>query len=256
MTESTRNGMSGPTTSRMSKAPKDAIDDVIAGCVSQAKEQGACIARNAILAAGLPDDLTGVTVNRFCGSGLQAINFGAMGVLSGHQGLVLAGGVESMSRVPMGSDEAGIDGHNLHLRRKVFQVPQGISADLIATIEGFTRADVDAFALESQRRAEVAQKENRFARSIFGVTDPETGKVLLEVDEHARHGTTIEALTKLDPAFGQMGAMPVGPAGETFDELARRRYPDVAAITHVHTAGNSSGIVDGACAVLLASDAA
>ena len=238
------------------KAPKDAIDDVIAGCVSQAKEQGACIARNAILAAGLPDDLTGVTVNRFCGSGLQAINFGAMGVLSGHQGLVLAGGVESMSRVPMGSDEAGIDGHNLHLRRKVFQVPQGISADLIATIEGFTRADVDAFALESQRRAEVAQKENRFARSIFGVTDPETGKVLLEVDEHARHGTTIEALTKLDPAFGQMGARPVGPAGETFDELARRRYPDVAAITHVHTAGNSSGIVDGACAVLLASDAA
>ncbi len=236
------------------KVDKSAIEDVVAGCVSQAKEQGACIVRNAILAAGLPDDLTGVTINRFCGSGLQAINFGAMGVASGHQGLVLAGGVESMSRVPMGSDEAGIDGHNAHLRKKVFQVPQGISADLIATIEGFTRADVDAFALESQRRAEIAQKENRFARSIFGVTDPDTGKVLLEIDEHARHGTTIEALTKLDPAFAQMGAMPVGPNGETFDELARRRYPEVLAITHVHTAGNSSGIVDGACAVLLASD--
>ena len=236
------------------KVDANQIDDVIAGCVSQAKEQGACIARNAVLAAGLPDEMTGVTVNRFCGSGLQALNFGAMGVASGHQSFVLAGGVESMSRVPMGSDEAGIDGHNMVLRKKVFQVPQGISADLIATIEGFSRADVDAFALESQRKAEVAQKENRFAKSIFVVKDPETGKPLLEIDEHARHGTTIEALTKLDPAFIGMGAAAVGPNGETLDQIAMKRYPDVKAIQHVHTAGNSSGIVDGACALLLASD--
>jgi len=141
----------------------------------------------------------------------------------------------------------------------VFQVPQGISADLIATIEGFSRGDVDAFALESQRRAEIAQKENRFAKSIFAVLDPETGKPLLDIDEHARHGTTIEALTKLDPAFLGLGAAAVGPNGETLDQIAMKRYPDVLAskggrIQHVHTAGNSSGIVDGACALLLASD--
>jgi acetyl-CoA C-acetyltransferase len=233
-----------------------AVDDVVVGCVSQAGEQGACIARNAILAAGLPDDVTGVTVNRFCGSGLQAVNFGAMGVASGHQRLVLAGGVESMSRVPMGSDGAGMDGNNPHLRKKLVQVPQGISADLIATLEGFSRADVDAFALESQRRAEAAQKDGRFSRALFAVKDPETGKVALEADEYPRHGTTIDALAKLEPAFVGMGAAPVGPNGETLDELARKRYPNVAAITHVHTAGNSSGIVDGACAVLLASDEA
>jgi len=236
------------------KVDANEIDDVIAGCVSQAKEQGACIARNSVLAAALPDTMTGVTVNRFCGSGLQALNFGAMGVASGHQSFVLAGGVESMSRVPMGSDEAGIDGNNLHLRKRVFQVPQGISADLIATIEGFSRADVDAFALESQRRAEIAQKENRFAKAIFVVKDPETGKPLLDFDEHARHGTTIEALAKLEGAFVGLGAAAVGPNGETLDQIAMKRYPDVKKIEHVHTAGNSSGIVDGACALLLASD--
>jgi len=231
-------------------------EDVVVGCVSQAGEQGACIARNAILAAGLPEDLTGVTVNRFCGSGLQAVSFGAMGVGSGHQDLVVAGGVESMSRVPMGSDGGGIDGNNLELRKKVFQVPQGISADLIATRGGFTRADLDAFALVSQERAEIAQKEGRFARSLVPVRDPATGSVLLEVDEYPRHGATLASLGKLEPAFAGMGAAPVGPAGETFDQLALRRYADVPAIQHVHTAGNSSGIVDGACAVLLASDAA
>ena len=236
------------------KVDANEIDDVIAGCVSQAKEQGACIARNSVLAAALPDTMTGVTVNRFCGSGLQALNFGAMGVASGHQSFVLAGGVESMSRVPMGSDEAGIDGNNLHLRKRVFQVPQGISADLIATIEGFSRADVDAFALESQRRAEIAQKENRFAKAIFVVRDPETGKPLLDFDEHARHGTTIEALAKLEGAFVGLGAAAVGANGETLDQIAMKRYPDVKKIEHVHTAGNSSGIVDGACALLLASD--
>jgi acetyl-CoA C-acetyltransferase len=136
----------------------------------------------------------------------------------------------------------------------VFQVPQGISADLIATLEGFSRADVDGFALESQRRAEVAQKENRFAKAIFGAKDPETGKVLLEIDEHARHGTTLDALAKLEPAFVGLGAAAVGPNGETLDQIAMKRYPQVKAIQHVHTAGNSSGIVDGACALLLASD--
>ncbi len=235
------------------KVPASAIEDVVMGCVSQAKEQGACIARNAVLAAGLPDDLTGTTINRFCGSGLQAVNFAAMGVASGHQGLVIAGGVESMSRVPMGSDEGGIDGNNLHLRKKLFQVPQGISADLIATREGFTRAELDQFALASQHKTEAAQKAGRFARSLFPVKDPETGAVLLETDEFPRHGATIEALAKLEPSFVGMGAAAVGPNGETLDQLALKRYADVGAINHVHTAGNSSGIVDGAAALLLAS---
>ncbi|UJR85206.1 acetyl-CoA C-acetyltransferase [Sandaracinus amylolyticus] len=238
------------------KVDPTAIEDVVAGTVSQAKEQGACIARNAVLAAGLPDDVTGVSLNRFCGSGLQAVNFAAMGVASGHQGLVIAGGVESMSRVPMGSDEGGIDGNNPHLRKKVFQVPQGISGDLIATIEGFSREELDRFALASQQKAEVAQKEGRFARALVPVKDPETGKVLLEHDEMPRHGTTYEALAKLEGSFVGMGAAPVGPNGETLDQIALARYPHVNAIQHVHTAGNSSGIVDGACAVLLASDEA
>lgn len=236
------------------KIDRNAIEDVVIGCVSQAKEQGACVARNAVLAAGLPDDITGVSLNRFCGSGLQAANFAAMGVASGHQGLVIAGGVESMSRVPMGSDEAGIDGNNPHLRDKVFQVPQGISADLIATMEGFSRDELDAFALESQRRAEVAQKEGYFKNALFAVKDPSTGAIALEADEYPRHGATLEALAKLGPAFEQMGAMAVGPKGETLDQLALLRYPEVLKIEHVHTAGNSSGIVDGAAALLFASD--
>ncbi|HJL04834.1 MAG TPA: acetyl-CoA C-acetyltransferase [Polyangiaceae bacterium LLY-WYZ-15_(1-7)] len=231
------------------------VDDVVVGCVTQAKEQGACIARNSILAAGWPDDVTGVTLNRFCGSGLQAVNFAAMGVLSGQQDLVVGGGVESMSRVPMGADEAGIDGHNLHLRKRVAQVPQGISADLIATREGFTRADVDAFAAESQKRAAAAIEGGWFDGALFPVKDPASGEVVLEKDEHPRPGTTVESLGELKPAFVKMGAMPVGPNGETLDQIALARYPDVKAIEHVHTAGNSSGIVDGAAAVLLASEA-
>src|SRR5687767_11537050 len=130
---------------------KKDVEDVVIGCVTQAGEQGACIARNAILAADWPETVTGVTLNRFCGSGLQGVNFAAMGVMSGQQQLTLGGGVESMSRVPMGSDGAGIDGNNMLLRKKVFQVPQGISADLIATLEGFSRTDVDQFALRSQQ---------------------------------------------------------------------------------------------------------
>lgn len=232
------------------------VDDVVVGCVSQAQEQGACIARNAILAANWPETVSGVTLNRFCGSGLQALNFAAMGVMSGQQDLVVGGGVESMSRVPMGADGGGIDGNNLHLRKRVFQVPQGISADLIATIEGFTRADMDAFALESQKKAAIAIEENRFSKSLFSVKHPETGAVLLEKDEYPRPDTTAAGLAELKASFVQMGAMPVGPKGETLDQIALVRYPNVKAIEHVHTAGNSSGIVDGAAAVLLASERA
>ena len=230
------------------------VDDVIAGCVSQVNEQGANITRNAVLAAGWPLEVTGTTVNRFCGSGLQAINFAAMGVMSGTQGLVVGGGVESMSRLGLGADGAGQDGANLHLRGKHFQVPQGISADLIATLEGFSREDVDAWALESQRRAARAWQACYFGRSLFPVKDPETGAVLLEKDEHLRPDTTAEGLAALQPSFTALGATPVGPDGETFDQIILARYPEAGAVRHVHTAGNSSGIVDGAAAVLVASE--
>ncbi|HEY0558206.1 MAG TPA: acetyl-CoA C-acetyltransferase [Thermoanaerobaculia bacterium] len=232
--------------------PKD-VDDVIAGCVSQAGEQGANISRNAVLAAGWPEEVSGTSVNRFCGSGLQAINFAAMGVMAGAQDLVVGGGVESMSRVPMGADGAGQDGENMQLRGKVFQVPQGISADVIATLDGFSREELDAFALESQRKAAAAQKSCHFGRSLFAVKDPATGAVLLEKDEYPRHDTSIEGLAALNPAFVNLGAMPVGPAGETLDQIARARYPQLSSIHHVHTAGNASGIVDGAAAVLIGS---
>jgi acetyl-CoA C-acetyltransferase len=230
------------------------VDDVVVGVVSQVGEQGGNIARNAVLAAGWPLHVSGVSLNRFCGSGLQAVNFAAMGVMSGAQDLVIGGGVESMSRVPMGSDQSGSDGHNPLLTARHFQVPQGISADLIATLEGFTREELDQFALESQQKAAVAQRECRFSRSLFPVVDPNTGQVALEKDEYLRPETTIEALSALSPAFTELGAKPVGPNGETLDEMALRIYPQAGQIRHLHTAGNSSGIVDGAAAVLLASD--
>jgi acetyl-CoA C-acetyltransferase len=222
------------------------VEDVVIGCVSQAGEQGANIARNAILFARWPEEVTGVTLNRFCGSGLQAVNFAAMGILSGQQQVAVGGGVESMSRCPMGSDGAGIDGGNDLLRESVFQVPQGISADLIATLEGFSREEVDEFALASQRKAETARKEGRFRKSLVPVKDPRTGECVLEKDEHPRAETTLEGLLALNPSFADAGAK--------WDPIALRRYPEVYAIRHVHTAGNSSGIVDGAAAVLIASD--
>ncbi len=231
------------------------VEDVVLGTVTQAKEQGACIARNSILAAGWPDTVTGVSLNRFCGSGLQGVNFAAMGVMSGQQDLTIGGGVESMSRVPMGSDEAGIDGHNLELRKALIQVPQGISADLIATKWGFSRDELDRFALESQQKAAAAIDEARFAKSLFAVKDPANGEVALAADEHPRPDSTLETLASLRAAFEKLGAMALGPNGETVDELALRRYPEVAAIEHVHSAGAASGIVDGACAVLLANEA-
>lgn len=231
------------------------VDDVVVGCVSQVNEQGACIARNAVLAADWPIEVTGVSLNRYCGSGLQATNFAAMGVMSGQQDLVVGGGVESMSRVPMGSDGAGMDGNNELLRKKHFQVPQGISADLIATLNKFKREDLDRFALASQQNAERAQKAGYFNKSLFPVVDPVTGKVALEQDEYPRHGATLVALAELKVAFEAMGAAAVGPNGETFDGIALARYPEAGTIQHVHTAGNSSGIVDGAAAVLFASEA-
>jgi len=228
------------------------VEDVVAGCVSQAGEQGGCITRMAVLAAGWPIEVTGVSLNRFCGSGQQAVNFAMMGVMAGQQELVVGGGVESMSRQPMGSDSAGIDGHNRHLRELYPLVPQGISADLIATIEGFTREDCDRFALASQTRARAAMDEGRFAKSIVPVRGPDGG-VLLDHDEHPRAQTTLEGLGKLEPSFVQLGRYVQKSDQLSFDEKARKVYPDVAKIEHVHTAGNSSGIVDGAAAVLVAS---
>jgi acetyl-CoA C-acetyltransferase len=230
------------------------VEDVMVGIVSQAGEQGANLARNAVLAAGWPDAISGVSLNRFCGSGLQAVNFGAMAVASGAMDLVVAGGVESMSRVPMGSDGGGIDGDNTALRKRVFQVPQGISADLIATLEGFSRNDLDAFALRSQQRAARAMEEKRFDKSLFPVRDLATGNLALDRDENPRADTTAEGLAALKPAFVALGASEVGPHGETFDQIALKAYPKAREIQHLHTAGNSSGIVDGAAAVALASE--
>ena len=231
--------------------PQD-VDDVVIGAVAQVGDQGANIARNAVLAAGWPYGVSAVSLNRFCGSGLQAINFAAMGVASGAQQLVIAGGVESMSRLPIGADGAGQDGGNQHLRDRVFQVPQGISADLIATRDGLTRDALDRFALRSQQRAAAAQREGAFARSLFAARDPASGEVVLKTDEYPRSSTTLEALAALPPAFDRLGQTVVTPAGDTLDAIALRAYPG-AAIDHRHTAGNSSGIVDGAAAVAIAS---
>jgi acetyl-CoA C-acetyltransferase len=206
----------------------------------------------AVLAAGWPNEATGVTLNRFCGSGQQAVNFGAMGVMAGQQDLVVAGGVESMSRNPMGSDKAGLDGHNRHLRELHPLVPQGISADLIATLEGFSREDCDRFAAASQERCAIAQKEGRFDRSLVPVKDL-SGNTVLDRDEHPRAGTTVESLGKLAPSFEQIGQYVQKGDTLSFDAKAVERYPQIERVNHVHHAGNSSGIVDGAASVLIAS---
>jgi acetyl-CoA C-acetyltransferase len=231
------------------------VEDVIAGCVSQAGEQGANIARNAVLAAGWPIEVSATTVNRFCGSGQQAVNFAAMAVASGALQLAVAGGVESMSRVPMGSDGGGVDGGNVELRKRFFQVPQGISADLIATLEGYSREQVDEIALRSQRNAARAVEEGRFERSLLPVLDPASGKVLLTRDESPRPDTTADGLAALAPSFVQMGASAVGPNGETLDQIALSAFPQAKEVHHLHSAGNSSGLADGAGAVVIASEA-
>jgi acetyl-CoA C-acetyltransferase len=234
------------------KLDKNLVEDMAIGCVTQVKEQGACIARNALIAAEWPEDVTGVTVNRFCGSGLEAVNMIAGKIGAGFIDAGIGGGVESMSRVPMGSDGAMIDGLNDKLRKRLFMVPQGISADLIATREGFGRDDVDRFALASQQKAARAIEGKRFDNALFAVVGDD-GAPGLARDEHPRADTTLESLGALQPAFAQLGATPMGPAGETVDQLALKRYPDTKKIEHVHTAGNSSGIVDGAALVLMGS---
>jgi len=218
------------------------VDDVVLGCVTQTREQGACIARFAALHAGYDLDAPGSTVNRFCGSGLEAVNSAASMVASGFFDCVVAGGVESMSRVPMGSDSGAI--FDISQQVKFGSVPQGISADLIATQRGFSRTDVDTFALESQRRAALAMAANVHQNSIVPVRDA-GGLLILDVDEHPRADTTLEALGKLQPSFEIMGRQ------FGLDTLVRKQYPEIDRVEHIHTAGNSSGIVDGACAVLV-----
>jgi len=219
------------------------VDDVVIGCVTQTGDQGACIARFAALEAGWDLDAPGVTLNRFCGSGLQAVNDAAAMVASGFYDCVVAGGVESMSRVAMGSDGGAIfDPSTLW---NVGSVPQGISADLLATLGGITRDDCDRFAVQSQQRAASAIEAGRFSRSLIPVTD-RLGLPVLEADEHPRPGTTVEALSELGASFETMGRQ------FGLDALTKERYPQVERIQHVHHAGNSSGIVDGAAAVLVA----
>ena len=219
------------------------LDDVVLGCVSPIGEQGANIARVAALQAGYAESVPGQQLNRFCASGLEAVNSAAAQVMSGQSGLAIGGGVESMSRVPIGADGGAWPVDPAVAFPRHF-VPQGISADLIATLDGHSREDVDAYAVESQRRAAAAWSNGWFSRSIAPVRDV-IGQVVLDRDEHMRPGTTLADLAGLKPAF----AIPGEQAG--FDTVAIQRYPQVEAIRHVHTAGNSSGIVDGAAAVLV-----
>ncbi|MFZ2511339.1 MAG: acetyl-CoA C-acetyltransferase [Gordonia sp. (in: high G+C Gram-positive bacteria)] len=225
-----------------------AIDDVVLGVVSPVGEQGAVIARTAALTSGLGESVPGTQINRFCASGLEACNLAAAKVASGFDDLVLAGGVESMSRVPMGSDGGALFMDPVTAYDN-YIAPQGIGADLIATMEGFSRDDVDAFAAESQRRAEAAWAEGRFDKSIIPVTDI-NGVTLLAKDEHMRPGTTAESLGKLKPAFQGLADM----AG--FDDVVMQKYTSVEKVNHIHTGGNSSGIVDGAALVLIGSEEA
>ncbi len=219
------------------------VDDVVLGCVTPIGEQGGDIARTAPLYAGWNLDTPGMQLNRFCASGLEAVNLAAMKVRSGWEELVVAGGVESMSRLPLGSDGGAIMDDPM-VSETIGFVPQGISADLIATLEGFSRQDVDTFALQSQQRAAAAAQEGRF-RSLIPVRDA-AGNVLLDYDEHMRPETTLEGLATLRAAFEKMGQA-------RFDAIALRKYRQLDHIEHVHTAGNSSGIVDGAALVLVGS---
>ena len=222
-----------------------AVDDIVLGVVSPLGDQGADIARTAAVLAGLPDTVAGVQENRFCASGLEAVNMAAMKVRSGWEDLVLAGGVESMSRVPMGSD-GGAWSSDPRTNHDTGFVPQGVGADLIATIEGFSRHDVDSYAALSQERAATAWKEGRHDRSVIPVRDP-SGLVVLDHDEHMRPGTTAESLSKLKPSFADIGEL------GGFDAVALQKYHWVEKIEHVHHAGNSSGIVDGAALVAVGS---
>ncbi|HYB80634.1 MAG TPA: acetyl-CoA C-acetyltransferase [Mycobacterium sp.] len=234
--------------SRFPDLDENLISDVILGCVSPVGDQGADIARTAVIAAGMPDTVGGVQLNRFCASGLEAVNTAAQKVRSGWDDLVIAGGVESMSRVPMGSDGGAMFTDPATVFDN-FIVPQGIGADLIATIEGFAREDVDAYALRSQERAAAAWSGGYFAKSVVPVRD-QNGLVILDHDEHMRPETTMEGLAKLKLAFEGLAAM----AG--FDDVALQKYHWLEEVNHVHTGGNSSGIVDGAALVLIGNEKA
>ncbi|MEL4179420.1 acetyl-CoA C-acetyltransferase [Roseateles sp. PN1] len=223
------------------------VDDVVLGCVTPLGEQGADIARTAVLDAGWAETVAGLTQSRFCASGLESINLAAAKVGSGFENLVVAGGVESMSRWPMGSD-GGAWFMDPRINQALGFVPQGVSADLIATLEGFSRADVDSYAVESHRRAAAAQAAGHFRHAIVPVQDI-AGLTLLAEDETIRPGTTLETLAKLNPSFAAMGQM-------GFDATALRKYTTLERIQHVHHAGNSSGIVDGAALMLVGNQAA
>lgn len=223
------------------------VDDIVMGCVTPVGDQGADIAKTAALVAGWNENIGGVTLNRFCASGAEAANLAAAKVRSGWENLVVAGGVESMSRVPMGSD-GGAWAADPRTAMDIDFVPQGIGADLIATLGGFTREDVDRFALESQQKAAAAWARGAFARSIVPVRD-QNGLTILERDQLVRPDTSLEGLAQLKPSFAGLGEL-------GFDNLTRARYPQVEVIDHVHTPGNSSGIVDGAAALLIGSEQA
>lgn len=223
------------------------VDDIVLGCVTPIGDQGADIAKTAAIAAGWDNDVAGVQINRFCASGLEAVNLAAQKVRSGWEDLVVAGGVESMSRVPMGSD-GGPWALDPETNMACDFIPQGIGADLIATIDGYSRADVDQFAEQSQQKAAAAQANGYFNASVIPVKD-KAGVVILDKDEFIKPTTTAEGLGKLNPSFATMGQM-------GFDAIALQKYPEVGAVNHVHHAGNSSGIVDGAAVVLIASEQA
>jgi acetyl-CoA C-acetyltransferase len=239
-------GLMHETLVRNEKLDPSRIDDVVLGCVSPVGDQGADIAKTAAIKAGLPDTVAGVQLNRFCASGLEAVNIAAQKVASGWEDLVFAGGVESMSRVPMGSD-GGAWAMDPETNYDTSFIPQGISADLIATIEEFSREDVDAYAARSQELASAAQADGRFAGSVVPVKDL-NDNVVLDHDEFIRPGTTVETLGGLKPSFAAIGDM------GGFDAVALQKYHWIEKIEHVHTPGNSSGIVDGASLVTIGNE--
>src|SRR3712207_1147662 len=239
-------GLIHETLGRHNGLDPNRIDDVVLGCVTPIGDQGADIAKTAAIKAGLPNTVAGVQLNRFCASGLEAVNVAAQKVASGWEDLVMAGGVESMSRVPMGTD-GGAWAMDPETNYDTSFIPQGVGADLIATVEGFTRDDVDAYAARSQERAAAAQAEGRFKGSVVPVKDL-NDHVVLDNDEFIRPGTTVETLGKLKPSFQMMGEM------GGFDAVALQKYHWIERIDHVHTPGNSSGIVDGASLVAIGNE--
>lgn len=235
------------TLQRRNQFDTQSVDDIVMGCVTAVGDQGAVIAKTAALAAGWNDDVAGMVLNRFCASGLEAVNTAAMKIRSGWEQLVVAGGVESMSRIPMGSD-GGAWAMDPETNFKTGFMPQGIGADLIATLGGYSRTDVDNFAMRSHQKAAAARKRQAFKHSIIPVLD-RNGLTILDHDELIREDSNLDTLGSLKPSFQMMGEM-------GFNGVAKARYPQVENINHVHTPGNSSGIVDGAAAILIGSEQA